>query len=126
MEKVGGLNSIVSLGIVSYPYDCVESEKERMGNEFVWGVGQDLLASSTLLTNGSAAGVASDDSFDFNDDLKEWQKAVAYVTFSLNGLFVLLFAAFFVFKWYSRKMKTIPISDEVDKSQKVETVAVNT
>lgn len=88
-------------------------EKERQGNSFVWGVetgrGKNGNGQSQGGANSKTGTSSSDDtSFNFNDDLEEYEKIVAYVTFSLNGFFILFFVAWAIFKCICGNRRSSP------------------
>ena len=104
-------NMLVSLGIVSYIYECLRDEKSRLGADFTWGIevdrnaiiepGQEIIIDVSAEVEKMREGKQEDESeiqsevefisrnFDFMEDLEAWQRYIAYLTFGLNLIFLL-------------------------------------
>jgi len=137
---------LLSLGIVSYNYDCLFDEKERQGKQFLWGIetyqlstGTTTSTASTVTTNTQANGGAvstvsgnavtddsSSDSFNFEDDLEDWEKIVAYITFGLNVFFIMLFSVYTIFRFCignpggKGPMEAMVLTSTFDRSENVQ------
>ena len=111
IDEGEGSMMLVSLGIVSYHYECLRDERMRLGGDFSWGievvedssnkdeiiidVSEQVAAWKEGKKNGADAnaGVPEvdfiSDKFDFMEDLEAWQRYIAYLTFGANFLFLL-------------------------------------
>ena len=86
---------LVSLGIVTYDFNCLRDEKSRLGSDFLWGIENAIVPSAGgIITSSTTSGgtypevEVIQDSFDFMEDMEEWQRYLAYLTFGLNFVFL--------------------------------------
>ena len=69
---------LVSLGIVTYNFNCLRDEKSRLGSDFLWGIENAIVpGAGGIITSSKGSGgtypevEVIKDSFDFMEDMEE-------------------------------------------------------